>query len=205
MNAAQIELRTNPRIQHGRAVNAVAEYLRNRLSVPNIFIKPKGFPGLSVDVLAVDHAGAGDLHAVEIKLDPEIEAGFHELRSKSPAGGRKSSAQSFDEAAKILHEKHLPQKAREFHSELMIMPAHYRYLAISLEHRDNLFGYFAPLGLYSPDGIGRIGLITLSQSGDRLPEVLLEIAPERFRVDPKKVAAIDKVLDKAKPDMEIRI
>jgi hypothetical protein len=205
MNAMQVDLGTTPRIQHGRAVNAVAEYLRKRLSVPNIFIKPKGFPGLSVDVLAVDHAGAGDLHAVEIKLDREVEAGFHELKAKRPLSGRKSSGLSFDEAAKSLHEQHLPQKAREFHADLMAMPVHYRYLAISLDLRDNLFGYFAPLGLYSPDGIGRIGLITLSQVGDMLPEVRLEIAPERFRVAPKKVAAIDKVLGKAKPDMEVRI
>lgn len=205
MSAMQINLSTDRRIQHGRAVNAVAEYLRKRLSVPNIFIKPKGFPGLSVDILAVDHGGAGDLHTVEIKLDREVEAGFLELRSKRHDGGKKSSAQSLNDAAKIMHEQHFPQKAQEFHSELMALPAHYRYLAISIDHRDNLFGYLGPR-IYSPDGIGRIGLITLSHNGgDELPGVTLEIAPERFRVDPKKVMAIDKVLGRAKPDMEVRI
>jgi len=199
MNATHIELSTNPRIQHGRAVNAVAEYLRKRLSVPNIFIRPKGFPGLSVDVLAVDHGGAGDLHAVDVRLQPDIEANLPTQSRKPP------TLKSINEANRALHEQHLPKKAEEFHKELMSLPAHYRYLAIMEVNLDGLFRPFADLGFYSPDGIGRIGLITLSQSGDKPPEVQLVIAPERFQVDPKKVTAIDKFLEKAKPDMEIRI
>jgi hypothetical protein len=56
------------RMRHGRAVNAVANYLRSQLRVPNIYIDPTA-TGLSrVDVLAADAAGSGDIHAVEIKL-----------------------------------------------------------------------------------------------------------------------------------------
>jgi len=51
------------RQREGRAINAVAELLRRKLSVPNIYLEPP--PSLiSADVLAVDRGGAGDLHAV---------------------------------------------------------------------------------------------------------------------------------------------
>src|SRR5271165_270487 len=67
------------RQQRGRAVNAVAEVLRKKLLVPNIYLEPHSHP-LAVDVLAVDRAGAGDLHAVLIKLANDFKMG----RSKKP-------------------------------------------------------------------------------------------------------------------------
>jgi hypothetical protein len=206
MKTVAHDLELNPQIQHGRAINAVAAYLRRTLSVPNIFLKPQISPAFSVDVLAVDHGGGGDIHAVEVKLKLEIESGFsREPESRKSGSSTPTSAEIYDKAVKAFHGQHLPRKAQEFHAELMALPAHYRYLAISEEHRDTLFGYFAPLGLYSPDGIGRIGLITLFQVRDRLPDVQVAITPERFRVDPRKIAAVDKFLRKAKPDMEVRI
>jgi hypothetical protein len=56
------------RKRHGRAVNAVAAYLRNKLHIPNVYIEPKFTTVRHVDVLAVDRAGSGDLHAAEIKV-----------------------------------------------------------------------------------------------------------------------------------------
>src|SRR5271157_3199763 len=55
------------RQQKGRAVKAVAEVLRKKLLVPSIYLEPHS-PYIAADVLAVDRAGSGDLHAVEIKL-----------------------------------------------------------------------------------------------------------------------------------------
>ena len=44
------------RRRHGRAVNAVADYLRSHLRVPNVYIDPSG-AGLSrVDVLEIGRA-----------------------------------------------------------------------------------------------------------------------------------------------------
>jgi hypothetical protein len=54
--------------QEGRVINSVASYLRSHLRVPNVYIEPKASFLKRVDVLAVDAAGSGDLHAVEIKL-----------------------------------------------------------------------------------------------------------------------------------------
>lgn len=60
----------------GRAVNAVAELLQRRLLVPKIFLESKGliFSGglpanlRTIDVLAIDRAGSGDIYIVEFKL-----------------------------------------------------------------------------------------------------------------------------------------
>ena len=63
-------------------MNAVAELLRQTLSVPNIYLEPTSFL-IAADVLAVDRAGAGDLHAVEIKT---LRKEFH-LRTANAAAG----------------------------------------------------------------------------------------------------------------------
>jgi hypothetical protein len=203
MSTSHANVRQSPQIQHGRAVNAVAEYLRKTLSVPNIFLEPHIASGLSIDVLAVDHGGGGDLHAVEVKLQADVEAGFAQGGARK-SGGAHTTLKEINETHASLYQEYLPRKAEEFRSQLMSLPAHYRYLAIMEVHRDNLLGYLAPR-LYSDDGIGRIGLMTLSPLGDRTPEVQLAITPERFRVDPKRIAAIDRFLPKEKPDMEIRL
>lgn len=57
------------RILEGRGKNAVAQFLSEKLVVPKIFFDAR-WPGRTthVDVLAVDRSGAGDVHAVEIKV-----------------------------------------------------------------------------------------------------------------------------------------
>src|SRR5208282_2919328 len=67
MTVKEETLRLTPRQREGRAINAVAELLRRTLSVPNIYLEPPASL-ISADILAVDRGGAGDLHAVEIKL-----------------------------------------------------------------------------------------------------------------------------------------
>ncbi len=59
-----------------------------------------------------------------------------------------------------------------------------------------------------PEHLMAAGLLAANSAiafNDAGLRVFFEIAPERFRVDPKKVTAIDKLLEKAKPDMEVRI
>jgi hypothetical protein len=177
------------RQQKGRAVNAVAELLRKKLSVPNIYLEPR-FPSLAVDVLAVDRAGSGDLHAVEIRIEIEF------VRTPAPPTDAPG-------AGWILHLR--KGKMKEIHARIMSLPAHYRYLAIPQGIRDVLVEELGDL-LYSPDGIGRIGIITVTDRGKEPPVAELSIAPERFRVDPAKLRSIEtKLLAKVRPDIEVRI
>ena len=89
----------------------------------------------------------------------------------------------------------------------MSLPAHYRYLAIPVPqiNFELVMGELAPV-LYSPDGIGRLGVIRIIDRGEESPVAELAIAPERFRVDPVKLGKIEKtILEKVRPDIEVRI
>jgi len=177
------------RQQKGRALNAVAEMLRQRLSVPNIYLEPRS-PSIAADILAVDRAGSGDLYAVEIKLENDFEV-------KSASRNLASHL-----SAKLLLRK---RRLQEIHEQIMSLSAHFRYLAIEREVSDRVIGELGPL-LYSPDGIGRIGIIVITDRGENPPTAELSIAPERFRVDPVKLRNIEKkLLEKVRPDIEVRI
>ncbi len=184
------------RQREGRAINAVAELLRRTLSVPNIYLEPPASL-IAADVLAVDRAGAGDLHAVEIKL----------ARDLNPFEGQRidpSNSKKYNEVY-ATHDAKYIEKLRDIHRKVMCLPAHYRYLAIPVESFDRAFGELAHFG-FSEDGIGRLGVITIKEKGEEAPTAEIAVVPERFRVDPAKLKAIEtRLLAKSRPDIEVRI
>jgi hypothetical protein len=156
------------RMRHGRAVNAVADYLRSQLRVPNVYIDPSG-AGLSrIDVLAADAAGSGDIHAVEVKL------------LTAPTG---------------------PKTMRPYVDIAKTLPAHFKYLAIT----QNITNIEAETRLFSTDGIGRVGILLVTESGDCAPTVELAVKPERFRIDASELTQIERFLSRAQPDMYVRV
>lgn len=185
------------RQREGRAKNAVAELLRQTLSVPNIYLSlPPSL--ISADVLAVDRGGAGDLHGVEINLEYDLHL----------SDGLKRKPTS-NKDLKEIYLSRFPQfteKMKGIHRRLMSMPTHYRYLAIPMESFDMAFGELAEFGLYPEDGIGRLGIILITDKGDEPPYAAMSVVPERFRVDSTRLKAIEtKLLAKSRPDIEVRI
>lgn len=179
MTVKEESLKLTPRQREGRAINAVAELLRRTLSVPHIHLEPPASL-LRADVLAVDRGGAGDLHAVEIDL-------FEEKRMLGPVARR----------LEII---------RSARRQLMSMSAHFRYLAVSVENFEMLHGELSNLGLYAEDGIGRLGIVTMAEKGAASPVAAISLAPERFRMDPAKLKAIEtRLLAKSRPDIEVAI
>lgn len=185
------------RQREGRAMNAIAELLRRKLSVPKIYLEPP-HSLIAADVLAVDHGGAGDLHAVEIKLERDL----------NPSKGlqrKPSNQKEINELNKAWNAR-FSEKLHGIHRQLMWMPAHYRYVSIPAESYDRAFGELGQFGLFPEDGIGRLGVITIREKGEESPTAEIEIVPERFRVDPAKLKAIEtKLLAKSRPDIEVRI
>lgn len=185
------------RQREGRAINAVAELLRRKLSVPNIYLEPSTSL-ITADVLAVDRGGAGDLHAVEIKLG-------HDL---NPFEGQRVNPLNPKEYNEMYaaHESKYREKLQNIHRHVMSLPAHYRYLAIPADSFDLAFSELGHLGLFPEDGIGRLGVITIRKNGEEAPTAEIAIAPERFRVDAAKLKNIEtKLLAKSRPDIEVRI
>jgi hypothetical protein len=185
-----------PRQREGRAANAIAELLAKTLSVPNIYLEPHS-ERAGTDVLAVDRAGSGDLHGVQIKLFDQIE-GF---RSKNPLTTADLNRLNDNWLKAFAKDVSTVQK------RLISLPVHYKYLAVPETALDLVMGEIGPR-LYSPDGIGRIGIIAVTDAGDLPPKARLVIAPERFRVDGAALSKIERDLianPKIRPDMEVLI
>ena len=148
----------------GRLRNAAAEFLQQRLIVPKVFLEAAWPNYRHVDLMAVDRAGAGEIHVVEVKAGSE----------------------SVHEAV----------------SDLMSIPAHYKYVATfgspSLQQLSESI-------LYAPDGMGRVGLIGIAERpSDKSLTARLLIAPERFRLEKKYWQDVDAFLASSVPDLEIR-
>ncbi len=185
-----------PRQREGRAINAVAELLRRTLSVPNIYLEPP-VSLIAADVLAVDRGGAGDLHAVEIELAPTLSPTKGHRRKATGPSNLNARSTGYLEYREIIG---------SIHSRLMSMPAHYRYLAIPKDSYDVAFNTLVQHGLFLADGIGRLGVIVITEKGEGSPTAEMDMPPERFRVDPTRLKAIEtKLLAKSRPDIEVRI
>ena len=146
------------------AKDAVALWLARNLLVPKVFFDahwPAANP--TVDVLAIDRAGTGDIHVASVKV--------------GIAGVQDKIAQT------------------------MRVPAHYKYVAI-VKPRP-----YRPQSkmLYSPDGMGRIGILFLEE-GPQNRLILTEAVPaERFRVTQDVIRRIDKFTAKQPADIEVRV
>jgi hypothetical protein len=174
MTVKEETLKLTSRQREGRAINAVAELLRRKLS------------------------GAGDLHAVEIKL----ESGLNPIEGRL---GKPSTPKDLNEVYATWYQKYC-EKLQGIHRQVMSMPAHYKYLAIPVESFDLAIGELMHFGLFPEDGIGRLGIITIMDKGEQSPIAEMAVAPERFRVDPIKLKSIEtKLLAKNRPDIEVRI
>lgn len=194
MTVKEARQKLTARQREGRAVNAVADLLRRTLSVPNIYIEPPR-PVVAADLLAVDRGGAGDLHAVEIKLDNDVHLEPSILRS--PQDVRNSFVS-------VQIKKNWREKLQGIQRELMALPAHFRYLALPADTFNSLSEELQ-FSIFSDDGIGRLGVITLKQNGTEIPKAELAIPAERFRVDPVKIRRIETKLVVVRPDIEVRI
>ncbi len=158
----------------------MADLLRRQLSVPEIYLEPKMSSNPSPDVLAVDRAGSGDLHAVEIK----IMAVFPTRSMLRPLVSQ--------------------VKAWPFHFKYLAMPGFLHDLSDGRR-----FAEYSELFDESGIGrIGIISFnpdLLQSSAAVGLNSVAMTIRPERFRVPSEKLASVERFLTKAKPDIAVRI
>jgi len=180
---------TNEQRQLGRAKNAILAFLERQLSVPKIYIDAI-WDGHPIDVLAINRDGVGDVHAVlllptNLSRDPQSNVIFitdEEVREL--IGGV----------------KHLIDRFQE-------IPTQYKYIAavdVSGRNGDPLLGMPHPSldGSYAPDGIGRIGFLSIEFRSDGDAEAKVAFKPERFRAKIAKLA--DDYIQQHEADWEVR-
>lgn len=165
---------------HGRAMNALQEYLSNRLYIPKVYLDAD-WNGMPVDVLAIDRAGVGDVHAVRMMFlpaDTPVTAAFLLINAKRN-----------DEV-----------------NELYDLRCHFRYLAICSDDPENV--RFDPKDpstpkLFAEDGVGRIGILYVDLSQDE-PSVSVIAKAERFRSSKELIDLTDRYVAEHTANWEIR-
>jgi hypothetical protein len=172
--------RLSMRRSHGRVVNAVAELLRKQLFIPEIYLQPRVPGAAGIDVLAVDRAGSGDIHGVEIKI-----------------------VSVFPTRAQ-MREYLRPLREQPYHFKYLALPAFSpdlsdgRRFAEAVELFDDTgVGRF---GIISFDSKLLHPSYVLSGNS-----TALTVRPERFKVRSEKLASIEKFLAKSKPDISVRV
>jgi hypothetical protein len=173
--------------QLGRAKNAVMFYLERNLIVPKIYVDAD-WGGHHVDILAIDRDGVGEVHSVRAFLCTYKEDG-------------------------ILNTIEFALAVNSLTNQLAEVPANYKYIA-AIETRVRRLDLdtvsFFETGSesfleksFSPDGMGRIGLLCVRPSGNGGEmKATLEIKPERFRAKIAKLA--DEFVQQHEADWEIR-
>jgi len=160
----------------GRAKNAVQDYLIHKLLFPKIYLDTE-FNGSKVDVLAIDRAGAGDVHAVGIVYqgtDAEVALAtvIANIRPPSPA----RVIPHFVYAAVVNNG---PGASKFVPSEQIIQHS------------------------FAEDGVGRIGILYVDLTDDD-PAVSVILKAERFRSSKEIVELADRFVAEHTPNWEAR-
>jgi hypothetical protein len=173
----------------GRAMNAVQEYLIRKLLLPKVYLDVL-WSGAPVQVLAVDRAGSGDVHAVwTMYLTPGIETGI-----ASAAMGL-----------------YLPRAVEEMKlwpavEEIKSRPTHFRYVAIVSDDpamRGLILSQETVSKALAEDGVGRVGILIVDMT-DVQPSVRVILKPERFRSSKEIVELADRYVAEHPANWEIR-
>jgi hypothetical protein len=181
--------KNNMRQDMGRAKNAIQEYLIRKLVVPKVYLDAN-WSGTQVDVLAIDRAGVGDVHAVQI------------VRTK-PHLVRRPNSDSW--LVQSDSDKAIDRLLEELKSTAVLF-GHYRYAAFlepgsqSMEYR--LSSSLLP-GTLAEDGVGRIGILFVDLQEDQAA-VNPVLKPERFRSSKEIVELADKYVAEHTVNWEIR-
>jgi hypothetical protein len=172
---------TSEQRQLGRAKNAVLSFLEKKLAVPRIYLDAE-WAGRYVDILAIDRDGVGDVHVCLLFGRDYFPDGT--LNIVAEAKAIQELLETFDST-----------------------PAQFKYVvAVEIDMERGA----APLRLsdplvdrtYSPDGIGRVGILLVDFLLDGEPQARLLAKPERFRAKVGDLA--DDFVEKHTADWEIR-
>jgi hypothetical protein len=159
----------------GRAKNAVQEYLIHKLLFPKVYLDAE-FNGVKVDVLAIDRAGAGDVHAVNIVYQgTDVENALETVAANIGTPPAKI-VPHFIYAAVVNSG---PGASRFVPSEQIIQKS------------------------IADDGVGRMGILYVDLTEDE-PVVRVILKAERFRSSKEIVDLADRFVAEHTPNWEVR-
>ncbi|MGA3263590.1 MAG: hypothetical protein ABSC47_06060 [Terracidiphilus sp.] len=160
----------------GRAKNALQNYLIRKLLIPKVYLDAE-FNGVQIDVLAIDRAGVGDVHAVLMVLD---DHNGEEIIWKVLDYVRRfrSFPSHYRYVAAVCGPPN-PRKAHECCEESAI--------------RESL----------AEDGVGRVGILYVDMTEDD-PKVQVLLKAERFRSSQQIIELADRFVAEHTANWEVR-
>ena len=165
----------------GRAKNALQDHLVHKLLFPKVYLDAD-WNGSKVDVLAVDRAGAGDVHGVRLLL---WEPGHTD-----------------DHGYSSYLEKAVATAVTNFHE----FHGHFRYLAVVCTVPDKQ-QWIPSKGLknqcLAADGVGRLGILYVDVTEENA-EVVVILKAERFRSSKEIVEFSDRFVAEHTANWEFR-
>jgi hypothetical protein len=193
-------IKTHVKQELGRAKNAIQDYLARKLFIPKIYLDAD-WNGVSVpiDVLAIDRAGVGDVHAVWMAyVHPEIPLKITSslLNNKLVETVEGLSSLSCD----------LESALPDLVEQAKAAPLHFRYVAIVSTNPELQKINPNPeliLNSFAEDGVGRVGILHVDLS-EKEPSVRSILKPERFRSSKEIVALADHYVTANTANWEVR-
>jgi hypothetical protein len=182
-------IQTQAQKEIGRAMNALQDYLVRKLLLPKVYLDVL-WNGAPIQVLAVDRAGAGDVHAVWMMyLSPGIDSRMA------------SAALGLFLPGTVEEMKLLPAV-----EEAKSRSTHYRYVAIVSDdpnmRRLSLSDDVVSKSL-AEDGVGRVGILLVDMT-DVEPSVRVLLKAERFRSSKEIVELADRYVAGHTANWEVR-
>ncbi len=104
-------------------------------------------------------------------------------------------------AVEVRRGRDLKTEVADLIARLMQVPAHFRYLALFDNPKNS-----RPRSdmLYSPDGIGRIGIIEVREDALGHLDVRISVQPERFKLDSSVYKIVDSFTARYPANREVR-
>jgi hypothetical protein len=160
----------------GRAKNALQDYLIHKLLIPKVYLDAD-WNGAPVDILAIDRAGVGDVHAVRMIQDYYV--GEEILREVLRCVRAFRSFSSHYRYVAVVCGPPSLRKPHEVVEETAIRES------------------------FAEDGVGRIGILYVDLSNDD-PSVRVILKAERFRSSKEIVELADRYVAEHTANWEVR-
>jgi hypothetical protein len=169
-------------VREERCLEPIAQCLIRTLVVPKIYFQrtwppllgfERGEPRHQIDILAIDRAGTGDVHAVEVKLKlrEALTTGVKALRQEQATSqALRGLGRQLGGGAKTVRQ----------------VPAHYLWVAyqgdgLNPEDDEAELMLLSETPLLPPSGMGRIGVIEVVRMADLNLGAKIRLRAERFQ------------------------
>jgi hypothetical protein len=167
--------------QRGRAMNAVQEFLVHKLLFPKVYLDVD-WNGNTVDVLAIDRSGVGDVHAVRFV---NWEVGLGDDHGYSSFLEKAVSAEVNSFTGLLRHFVYIAIICAEPNKQKWIPSKEIKKLSLAA------------------DGVGRIGILYVDVTEENT-EVEVLLKAERFRSSKELVALSDSFVAEHTANWEYR-